>query len=150
MMTRAEQDGAARRDRNACRFHGRLQVARSDFRSGCDVPQVKADAWHDAVLERILVNGYAAAAEVTRCIDVRAAMVGHGEIHDAVAVHIAGIGKGFLMCFPNAMDDGRLARVARGAMVELAAEVNNAHWGLHLAGLEDYTRFQRGGDPIGA
>src|SRR6185295_4845015 len=134
MMARAEQDGAARWDRDACRFDGRLQVARCDFRPGCDVPQVKADPWHDAVLKRILVDGYAGAAEVAGCVDVRSAMVGHGEIHDAVAVHVAGIGKGLLMRFPNAMDNGWLARVARRAMVELAAEVNDAHGGLHLAG----------------
>ena len=104
--------------------------------------QVKADAGHDAVLEGIFVNGHAAASEVTRCIDVRSAMVGHGEIHDAVAVHIAGIGKSLLMRLPNAMDDGRLARIARRAMVEFAAEVDNAHVVLHLAGVADYTRFQ--------
>jgi hypothetical protein len=50
------------------------------------VPKVDADAGNDAVLERIFVDRHATLAEVTRRIDVRAAVVGHREIHDAVAM----------------------------------------------------------------
>src|SRR5436190_18249310 len=58
---------------------------------------------------------------------MRTAMVGHGEIHDAVAVNVAGIGKSFSVRLPDAVNDRRLARITRRAMVELAAQIDDAH-----------------------
>src|SRR5207237_10019313 len=92
-----------------------------------DVPQVDADARHNAVLERILVDRRPVRPEVARRIDVRTAMVGHGEIHDAVAVNVAGIGKSFSVRLPDAVNDRRLARITWRAMVELAAQIDDAH-----------------------
>jgi len=70
MMPGAEQHGALARDRNASLGHGRLKVGRRDLGARRNVTQVDADTRHDAVLERILVDRYAALAEVTRGVDV--------------------------------------------------------------------------------
>ena len=56
MMARAEQNRAALRDRHARLRHRRFEIGRRDLGPRLDVPQVDADARHDAVLERILVD----------------------------------------------------------------------------------------------
>ena len=33
-----------------------------------------------------------------------------------------------LVGLPDAVDDGRMARIARGAVVEFAAEIDDLHW----------------------
>ena len=43
--------------------------------------------------------------EMARRVDMRAAVVGHGEIHDAVAMHVAGVDEGLRMGLPHAVDD---------------------------------------------
>ena len=87
--------------------------------------EVDADARDDAVLERIFVDRRAGDAEVTRRVHVRAAVVGHGEEHHAVALDVAGVGECLLVGLPDAVDDGRLARIARGAVVELTAQIDD-------------------------
>jgi hypothetical protein len=52
-------------------------------------------------------------------------VVGHREEHHAVALDVAGVDERLLVGFPDAVDDGRLARIARGAVIELAAEIND-------------------------
>ena len=71
--------------------------------------------------------GVAGLAEVARRVDVRAAVVGHGEEHHAVALDVAGFGERLLVGLPDAVDDGRLARIARGAVIKLAAEIDDFH-----------------------
>jgi hypothetical protein len=65
-------------------------------------------------------------------------MVGHGVEHHHVAVDVAGLGERFLVRLPDAVDDRRLARIARRAVIEVAAEIDDAHgWFLprrHLRG----------------
>ena len=97
-----------------------LQIGGRDLGARRNMPQVDADAGHDAVLERILVDRHALLAEVARRIDVRAAMIRHREEHHGVAVHVAGLGEGFLVRLPDAVDDGRLPRIARRAVIKLA------------------------------
>src|SRR5690348_15146771 len=89
--------------------------------------QVDADARHDAVLQRILIDRRSAGAEMARRIDMRAAVVGHGEEHHAVAVHAAVLRLRLLVRLPDAVDDRWLARIARRAVIELAAQVDDLH-----------------------
>src|SRR3982074_2650122 len=42
---------------------------------------------------------------------------------------VAGFGDRFLVGLPDAVDDGRMARIARGAVVELTAEIDDLHDG---------------------
>src|SRR3569832_797561 len=91
------------------------------------MPQVDADAGHDALLERILIDGFAALVEMQGSIDMGAAVVGHGEIHRGEPVHLAAVRKGFLVRLPRTVDDGRVAGIARRAVIKLAAEVDDLH-----------------------
>src|SRR3569832_1463697 len=91
------------------------------------MPQVDADARHDALLERILIDGFAALVEMQGSIDMGAAMVGHGEIHRGEPVHLAAVRKGFLVRLPHPVDDGGVAGIVRRAMITLAAEVDDLH-----------------------
>jgi hypothetical protein len=116
----AEQDGPALRDREAGLLHRGVEILRRDFGARLDVAQVDADAANDAVLQRVFVDRHALFAEVARRIDVRAAVIGHRDEHDAVAVHVARLGKSLLVGLPHAVDDRRLARIARRAVIELA------------------------------
>jgi hypothetical protein len=47
-------------------------------------------------------------------------------------MHIAAIGEGFLVGLPDAVDDGGMARITRGAVIELTAEVDDLHEGSFL------------------
>jgi hypothetical protein len=58
-------------------------------------------------------------------VDMRAGMIRHRDERRRKAVHIAGIGERILMALPDAMDQGRVAGIGRGAVVELAAEVDD-------------------------
>jgi hypothetical protein len=40
---------------------------------------------------------------------------------------MAGFGERFLVGLPDAVDDGRMARIARGAMVKLTTEIDDLH-----------------------
>src|SRR5262249_38108847 len=104
-----------------------IEVCRRDLCLRRDMAQVDADARHDAVFERILVDRCAAHAEMARRIDVRAAMVGHREKHHHIAVDVSGIDEGLLMRLPDAVDDWRLPWIAWRAVVEVAAEIDDAH-----------------------
>jgi hypothetical protein len=42
-------------------------------------------------------------------------------------MHVAAIGKGFLVSLPDAVNDRRMARIAGGAVIEFTAEVDNLH-----------------------
>src|SRR5205823_2621754 len=96
--------------------------------------QVEANSLHVAVFERVLVDRDTALAEVSRRIDVGAAMIRHREEHHAVAVHISGLDERFLMRLPNAVNDRWLARISRRAVIELPAQVDHSH-GLLLPSL---------------
>src|SRR5262249_18366833 len=106
---------------------------RRDFRPRLDVAQIDADALHDAILERIFVDRRAALAKMPRRIDMRAAVIRHGEIHHAVALDIAGIGKGFFVGLPHTMDDGRLPRITWRAVIEFAAQIDYSHYSSPVA-----------------
>ena len=54
-------------------------------------------------------------------IDVSAAVIRHGEEHHRVALHVAGIDEGLLVRLPYAVNDRRLPRIGRRAMIKLAA-----------------------------
>jgi hypothetical protein len=60
-------------------------------------------------------------------IDVGAGVVHHGDEHRRQPVHIAGLSKGFFVRLPDAVHDGRMARIARGAVIELPAQVDDLH-----------------------
>src|SRR5262249_16445836 len=122
----AQQHGALLRDRHAGLLYCCVEVRGRDLGARLDVPQVDADGRYDAVLERIFVDRRAGLAEVARRVDVRAAVVRHGEIHHAVALHVAGVDEGLLVRLPDAVNDRRLSRIARRAMIELAAQVDDA------------------------
>jgi hypothetical protein len=62
-------------------LHCRSQVRGRDLGTRRDVSQVDADARDNAALERILVDRNAGLAEVARRVHVRAAVIGHREIH---------------------------------------------------------------------
>jgi hypothetical protein len=47
-------------------------------------------------------------------------------------MHIAAIGEGFLVGLPDAVDDGGMARITRGAVIELTGEVDDLHEGSFL------------------
>ena len=126
-MAGAQQHRAALRHRHAGLLHRGLEVRRRDLGLRRDVAEIDADARHDAVLERIFVDRRAGDAEVARRVDVGAAVIGHREEHHAVALDVAGIGERLLVGLPDAVDDGRLARIARGAVVELTAQIDDLH-----------------------
>jgi hypothetical protein len=44
-------------------------------------------------------------------------------------VYVAGFGERFLVGLPDAVDNGRMARIARGAVVELTTEIDDLHDG---------------------
>src|SRR6202043_3515598 len=89
--------------------------------------EIDADARHDAVLQRIFVDRLAASVEVPRRVDVGAGVVGHRDEHRGKPVHVAGFGERVFVGLPDAVDDGRMARIARGAVVELTAEIDDLH-----------------------
>src|SRR6185437_12099885 len=47
--------------------------------------------------------------------------------HHAVAVHAVVLRARLLVRLPDAVDDRRLARIARGAVIEVAAEIDDLH-----------------------
>src|SRR5262249_24968817 len=62
-----------------------------------------------------------------RRIDMRAAMIRHGEIHHAVTLDISGLSESLLMRLPRAVDDGRLPRITWRAVIEIAAQIDDTH-----------------------
>jgi hypothetical protein len=127
MVTGAKEHRAPLRDRHTGLLYRGVEVCRRDLCLRRDMAQVDADARHDAVFKRILVDRYAVHAEVARRIDVCAAVVGHGEEHHHVAVDVSGIDEGFFVRLPDAVDDRRLAWIIRCAVIEVAAEIDDAH-----------------------
>jgi len=121
MVPRAQQDRSFFRNRYARLFHGCFEVGRHNLGLGWNVPEIEADAFHIAIFEWILVDRCPALSEVAGSIDVRAAMVGHGDEHHAVALNVTRFGKRLLVGLPDAMNDGRLSRIGRGAVIELPA-----------------------------
>src|ERR1700755_126019 len=89
--------------------------------------QVEADAGHDALLERILIDRDAARTEMAGRIDMRAAMGGHRDENRRQTPPIVRVRQRVLVVLPHAVDDGRVAGIARRAMIELAAEVDDFH-----------------------
>src|SRR5665647_2392044 len=97
----------------------------------------------DAVFERIFVDRLAGLVEMPGRVDVGAGVVGHRDEHRGKPVHIAGGDEGLFVRGPDAVDDGRMAGIGRGLVVELAAEVDDLHdWKLRrdAAGLWFETR----------
>ena len=92
-----------------------------------DVTEIDADARHDAVLQRVFVHRLAVPAEVARRVDVGTGVVRHRDEHRGKPVHLAGFGERFLVGLPDAVDDGRMARIARGTVVEFTAEIDDLH-----------------------
>lgn len=62
-----------------------------------------------------------------RGINVGPGVIHHGDEHRRQPVHIARLGEGFLVGLPDAMHDGRMARIAWRAVIELSAEVDDLH-----------------------
>ncbi|ANW00514.1 hypothetical protein LMTR13_10420 [Bradyrhizobium icense] len=60
-------------------------------------------------------------------VDVGAGVIHHGDEHRSQPVHIARFGEGFFVGLPDAMHDGRVARIAWRAVIELSAEVDDLH-----------------------
>src|SRR6185312_12817415 len=108
-------------------LHSGLEVLRRNLRLRRDIAQVETDARHDAFFERILIDRNAVRTEMPRRVDMRAAVIGHRDEHRCQPPDIAGGGKRIGMVLPYAVDDGRMSRVARGTVIELAAEVDDLH-----------------------
>src|SRR6266851_4070385 len=81
----------------------------------------------DAIFQRIFVHRLAAFVEVPGRVDVGAGVVGHRDEHRRKPVHVAGFGERVFVGLPDAVDDGGMARIARGAVVELTAEIHDLH-----------------------
>src|SRR5262249_15479018 len=58
---------------------------------------------------------------------MRAAMVGHRDEHRRQPPHIVRVRQCILMVLPHAVNDRRMAGIARRAVIELAAEVDDFH-----------------------
>ena len=58
-------------------------------------------------------------------VDMGAGMVHHRDEHRCQPVHITGLGKGFFVGLPDPVHDRRVAGIARGAVIELSAEVDD-------------------------
>ena len=127
MMPGAEENRSSLRNRHARLRHGRLQIRRRNLGTRRHVPEIDADPFHIAVLQRILVDRGRLRPEVARRVDMRAAVVGHGEEHDAVAMDVPGVGIGLFVRFPDAVNDRRLSRIGRSPVIELAAQVDDSH-----------------------
>ena len=89
--------------------------------------QVDADAGHDAFFQRVLVDRDAARAEMPGRVDMGAAMIRHRDEHRRQPIDVSRIGKRLLVVLPHAVDDRRMTGIARGAMIEFAAEVDDFH-----------------------
>ena len=126
-MTGAKQHRAFFRNWHAGFFHRRFQIRRRDLGARRDMAKIDADAADDAILQRIFVDRRAGLAEMTRRVDMRAAVIGHGEKHHGIALDIAGIDERLFVRLPHAVDDRRLPRIGRRAMIKLAAQIDDAH-----------------------
>src|SRR3974390_2928374 len=90
--------------------------------------QIEANSLHVAIFERVLIDRGPVLAEVARRIDVRAAMIRHGDEHHAVAVDVAGFRKGLFVGLPDPVNDRRLSRIGRRSMIEVPAQVDDSHF----------------------
>jgi len=108
-------------------FHRRFEVRRRDLGAGSDMAEIDADAADDAVLQRIFVDRRAGLAEMARRVDMRAAVIGHGKKHHGVALDIARIDERLFVRLPDAVDDRRLPRIGRRAVIKFAAQIDDAH-----------------------
>jgi hypothetical protein len=126
-MAGAKEHGAFFWNRHARLVDRGFQVRRRDLGTRRDVAQIDADAADDAALQRIFIDRNAALAEMARRIDMRAAMIGHGEKHYHIALDVAGFDERLFVRLPNAVDDRRLSRIGRRAMIKLAAEIDDPH-----------------------
>src|SRR5579885_2086199 len=131
MMAGAQQHRAFRRDWHTRLLHRRVEMLGRDLRARWDMAQIDADTGHDAVFEWIFVDRCAALAEMARRVDMRAAVVRYGKEHYAVAVDAAGLGQRLLVRFPDAMDNRRLPRIGRRAVIKLPAQIDDAHAVFH-------------------
>jgi hypothetical protein len=50
-------------------------------------------------------------------------------------VHVAGLGKRFFVGLPDPVDDGRVAGIAGGTVIELTTEIDDLHGGLQCCGV---------------
>src|ERR1700716_2260525 len=67
-------------------------------------------------------------------VDMGAGVVGHGDEHRRQPVH-AVFGQRIRMALPDAVDDGGMPGIARGAMIKLAAEIDDFHFWFSLGAL---------------
>jgi hypothetical protein len=81
----------------------------------------------DAADYTMTVDAGVVLAEMAGGVDMGAAVIGHAEEHNRVAVDVAGVGEGLLMALPHAVDDRRLARIGGRAMIEFPGLVNDFH-----------------------
>ena len=123
----AKEDGPPLWNRHLGLFDRDLEVVDRDLGLWNDMAQIDTDSGNNAVLERILVDRCAFNAEMPRSVQMRAAVVGHREIHHGIAVDVSGVGECLFMGFPDAVDDRRLARIGRRAMMEFPAQVDDSH-----------------------
>src|SRR4029079_13577444 len=100
---------------------------RRNLRARRDVPEIKADAGHDAFLERIFVNRYAACSEMPGCVDMGAGMVAHRDEHRGQPVPMSGFDEGLFVRLPQAMDNRRMAGINRRPLIKLPAEIDDPH-----------------------
>ena len=127
VMAGAEQDRAALRHSHAGLLYRRFEIISRDLGAGRDMAQVDADAGHDAFFQRVLVDRDAARAEMPGRVDMGAAMIRHRDEHRRQPIDVSRIGKRLLVVLPHAVDDRRMTGIARGAMIEFAAEVDDFH-----------------------
>jgi hypothetical protein len=102
-------------------FYRRVQISGRDFSPRRNMPQIDADALDDAILQWVFVDRRAGFAEVPRRVDMGAAVVRHGKEHHAIALDVSRLGKGLVVGLPDAVDDRRLSRIGRRAMIEFPA-----------------------------
>jgi len=108
-------------------LHRSLEIGRCDLGALRNVAQINADAWHDTLLQRILVDRYAALAEMPWRVNMRARVVRHRDEHRRKSINVFGIGERFLVSLPHAVHDGGMAGVARRAVIQLTAEIDDFH-----------------------
>src|ERR1700759_3499330 len=91
------------------------------------MPQVKADAGYNALLQWILIDRYAALSEMSGRVDMGAGMIRHRDEHRCEPVHVAGFGERLLVVLPGSVDRGRVAGIAGGALIEFSTKIDNLH-----------------------
>src|SRR5262249_61264804 len=76
----------------------------------------------------------AAHTKMTRRVPVSAAVVCHGKVHNRIALYVARVNERLFVRLPYAVNDWRMSRITRRAMIEISAQIDDSHCML-LAGV---------------